>query len=172
MPGGGTGTKPTPTPSDDLPAADPAEPEASPEPTASTEPGIAVVVPGVGGSGPGGTDGSGGNPGGSDGGRGVGPVNDGDPSLARGLGGPTPGDLVTQLLPVMVLTAGAAAMVMAFLVFGKRRRDGQPTDTDEALAENAAMGLGYVPTPSLRVAPAPGPGPALPPRRRWQRCRP
>ena len=35
------------------------------------------MVPGVGGRGPGGADGSGGSPGGSDGGRGVGPANDG-----------------------------------------------------------------------------------------------
>ena len=118
------------------------------------------MVPGVGGRGPGGSDGSGGNPGGSDGGRGVGPVNDGDPNLARGLGGPTPGDLVTQLLPIMVLVAGAMAMAMAFLVFGKRRRDGQPTDPDEVLAANAAMGLGYVPTPSLAPASVPVPAAA------------
>ena len=143
---GGAGTQSTPSPSDDVPAAEPSEPLASPEPSASTNPGVAVVVPGVGGRGPGGADGSGGSPGGSDGGRGTGPVNDGDPSVARGLGGPTPGDLVTQLLPVIVLAAGGVAMVMAFLVFGKRRRDGQPTDTDEALATNAATGLGYVPT--------------------------
>ena len=117
------------------------------------------MVPGVGGRGPGGSDGSGGSPGGSDGGRGVGSVNDGDPSLARGLGGPTPGDLVTQLLPVIVLTAGAVAMAMAFLVFGKRRRDGQPTDLDEVLAANAATGLGYVPTPTPEPVAVPVPVP-------------
>ena len=61
---------------------------------------------------------------------------------------------LTQLLPVIVLAAGGVAMAMAFLVFGKRRRDGQPTDTDEVLAANAATGLGYVPTPSLEPAAA------------------
>jgi hypothetical protein len=81
----------------------------------------------------------------SDGGRGVGSVNDGDPNLARGLSGPTPGDGVPPLVPVVVLVAGAVAMTMAFLLFGKRRRDGEPTDTDEVLAANAATGLGYVP---------------------------
>ena len=160
-PSSGAGTPPTPKPSDDEPAASPSELAVSPEPTASTEPGVAVVVPGPGGSGAGGTDGSGGNPGGSDGGgRGIGPVNDGDPSLARGLGGPTPGDLVTQLLPIIVLIAGAVAMVMAFLIFGKRRRDGEPTDSDEVLAANAAMGLGFVPAP--RLAPAMVPAEASP----------
>jgi hypothetical protein len=155
---GGTGT-PTPTPSDGVPAADPSEPLASPEPSASTEPDVAVVVPGVGGRGPGGSEGSGGSLGGSDGGRGVGSVNDGDPSLARGLGVPTPGDLVPPLVPVMVLVAGAVAMAMAFLLFGKRRRDGEPTDTDEVLAANAASGLGYVPAPVAAAATPPAPTP-------------
>jgi hypothetical protein len=145
---GGTGTS-TPTPSDGVPAAEPSEPLASPEPSASTEPGVAVVGPGVGDRGPGGSDGSGGSPGGSDGGRGVGSVNDGDPSLARGLDGPTPGDQAPPLVPIMVLVAGAVAMTMAFLLFGKRRRDGEPTDADEVLAANAATGLGYVPAPVL-----------------------
>jgi hypothetical protein len=129
--------------------AEPSEPLASPEPSASTEPGVAVVVPGVGGRGPGGSDGSGGSPGGSDGGRGTGSVNDGDPSLASGLGSLTPGDQAPPLVPIMVLVAGAVAMTMAFLLFGKRRRDGEPTDADEVLAANAATGLGYVPVPVL-----------------------
>jgi hypothetical protein len=57
----------------------------------------------------------------------------------------------------MVLVAGAVAMTMAFLLFGKRRRAGEPTDADEVLAANAATGLGYVPTPSLEPAPVPVP---------------
>ena len=118
------------------------------------------MLPGVGSRGPGGSDGSGGSPGGSDGGRGAGPVNDGDPGLARSLGGPTPGDQIPPLVPIMVLVAGAVAMAMAFLVFGKRRRDGQPTDADEVLAANAAMGLGYVPAPALAPVLAPAMAPA------------
>ncbi len=154
----GTGTS-TPAPSDGVPAAEPSEPLASPEPSASTEPGVAVVVPGVGGRGPGGSDGSGGGPGGSDGGRGIGSVNDGDPSPAGGLGSLTPGDQAPPLVPIMVLVAGAVAMTMAFLLFGKRRRDGEPTDADEVLAANAATGLGYVPAPVL--APMTVPAPAV-----------
>jgi hypothetical protein len=119
------------------------------------------VVPGTGGSGSGGTDGSGGD--GTGGGRGTGPVND---------SGATLGDdtslvsTITGLLPAIVLTAGGAAMLMAFLMFGKRRHDGEQPMDDAALAASAATGMGYVPSAAAAaaavsaVAEAMGKGPA------------
>ncbi len=142
----------------DEPAAGTTAPETSPEPTATTEPGVAVVVPGGDGSGSGGPggSGSGGGRGTGDGSRGTGPVNDSDPSLTGGLGGSSFLATLLGLLPAIVPAAGGVAMVMAFLVFGKRRRDdGQQTAPDDVLAASAAMGMGYVPNPGFRPAPAP-----------------
>jgi hypothetical protein len=139
------------------PAAGTTAPETSPEPTATTEPGVAVVVPGGDGSGSGGPggSGSGGGRGTGDGSRGTGPVNDSDPFMTGGgLAGPSFLATLLGFLPAIVPAAGGVAMVMAFLVFGKRRRDGQQTAPDDVLAASAAMGMGYVPNPGFLPAPA------------------
>jgi hypothetical protein len=44
------------------------------------------------------------------------------------------------VLPALITTSGGVAMAMAFMMFGKKRRDGRPTDSDEALAAAAATG--------------------------------
>lgn len=53
------------------------------------------------------------------------------------------------LAPTLVTTTGAVAMAMAFGLFGKKRRDGEPTAPDAELANAAAsgMGLGVVTLP-------------------------
>ncbi|HYO41688.1 MAG TPA: SH3 domain-containing protein [Candidatus Limnocylindrales bacterium] len=109
------------------------------------------MVPGLGGSGTGGSNGPAGD--GTDGGRGTGPVN--DTGATPGNGGTSLVATVMGLLPMIVVTAGGAAMLMAFLVFGKRRRHAEQPVPDEALAASAATGLGYVPNPGLRAAPVP-----------------
>ena len=48
-------------------------------------------------------------------------------------------------MPTAVVTTGAVTMLMAFMVFGKRRRDGEPTAPDDVLAAQAARGTGAVP---------------------------
>jgi hypothetical protein len=50
-----------------------------------------------------------------------------------------------QAIPVTVATTGAVTMAMAFLVFGKRRRDEEQTAPDDVLAARAASGAGLVP---------------------------
>jgi hypothetical protein len=60
-----------------------------------------------------------------------------------------PLDPIAILLPTLVTTTGGVAMAMAFLAFGKRRRDGRPTDSDMALAAAAATGLHTVPAADL-----------------------
>jgi len=44
--------------------------------------------------------------------------------------------------PTLVTTTGTVAMAMAFGLFGKRRRDGEPPAPDGVLAAAAAVGLG------------------------------
>ena len=47
-------------------------------------------------------------------------------------------------MPTVVVTTGGVTMVMAFLAFGKRRRDQEPMASDAALAAAAACGTGLV----------------------------
>jgi len=47
-------------------------------------------------------------------------------------------------MPTVLVTTGGVTMVMAFLAFGKRRRDQEPTASDAALAAAAARGTGLV----------------------------
>jgi hypothetical protein len=47
-------------------------------------------------------------------------------------------------MPAVVTTTGGVAMAMAFLAFGKRRRDEAPTAPDAILAASAASGSGVV----------------------------
>ena len=103
--------------------------------------------PGEGGSGPGSSRGSGGSGappagglGGSGGGSSV-PVSlTGSPSL---LGA------VARALPTVVVTTGGVSMAMAFLVFGKRRRDEEQPAPDDVLAAEAARGAGTAPPAAL-----------------------
>jgi hypothetical protein len=125
--------------------------QATPSPTISPDPATAVLLPGMPGA-AGGSDGTGG----SGGGRGTGPVGDsGGASLAAFGGSSSLLAVLLRVMPVVVLTTGGVTMMMAFLAFGKRRRDGEPTAPDDVLAANAARGLGYVPSEGLMPAPVP-----------------
>ena len=105
---------------------------AAEEPSASDDPVTAGVIPGAGGAG-GGTGGTGGT-GGPDG-------NDG--ALPGGPGGPTTVvEALARVLPTVVVTTGGVTMLMAFLAFGKRRRDEEPTASDDVLGQAAGRGLG------------------------------
>ncbi len=142
---------PTPTPTPTV-APSPAEPAASVGPSS---------VPGaLPSAAPGGSDdpdpndpdtasgGSGGPPGGGTTGRGGpdGPVTVptsgwGDPTHALGSLGIDPAfGPELRLLPALVGSVGAVTLALAFGIFGKRRRDGEPTDPDEVLQARAARG--------------------------------
>ena len=121
---------------------------------AATQAPLAVIVPGSAGgpgdgsaSGPGGTGGTGGGPaGGPGGGSTLGPGALGGSgaagaSLSGGLGGSSASAIVARLIPAMIVTTGGVAMAMAFLAFGKRRRDETPTAPDAVLAAAAASGM-------------------------------
>ena len=122
---------------------------------------IAVVLPGTKAGGPGGPGndtgsappGSQGHTGGPDDRTGSGDDTAsgiGSASLPGGAGGDT--SLVATLirvLPALVVTTGGVAMAMAFLVFGKRRRDQEPTGPDAVLGAAAARGSGLVASAGL-----------------------
>jgi hypothetical protein len=59
-----------------------------------------------------------------------------------GISGPAFGGLT--MASTLVTTTGAVTMAMAFGLFGKRRRDGQPPAPDDELAEAAASGFSVV----------------------------
>jgi hypothetical protein len=52
-------------------------------------------------------------------------------------------------MPTAVVTTGGVTMLMAFLMFGKRRRDELPTAPDDVLAAASATGSGIVPNARL-----------------------
>jgi hypothetical protein len=130
---------PTPVPSapSQGPEADPLDwplqPAATPEgeqPEPSEDPVTAGVLPGAGG-GSGGSGGTGGAGGG-----------DADGTLPGGLGGPpSVVEALARVLPTVVVTTGGVTMLMAFLAFGKRRRDEAPTAADETLERAAGRGM-------------------------------
>lgn len=68
-----------------------------------------------------------------------------------------------RLLPVTVSTAGGVALMMGFLFFGKRRRDGEPPAPDPVLQAAAARGE---PPASSQMLPPADPEAHLP---RWRR---
>jgi hypothetical protein len=116
--------------------------------------------PGEGGSGP--TGGHGG-PGGT-GGTGGDAPGEGSPGGASGgsapsaLGAPTSlGAAIVAAMPATIVTTGGVTMAMAFLVFGKKRRDEQPTAPDDILAANAARGIGLTPNASYAGSVVPNP---------------
>jgi len=107
--------------------------------------------PGEGGSGPSGGQGGpgGGGPASRLGGRGGAAA-----SLAAGIGGSsTLFGTLAKVLPLTVVTTGGVTMAMAFLVFGKRRRDQLPPAPDDVLAANARRGAGL--SPDARYAGTP-----------------
>jgi hypothetical protein len=120
-----------------------------------------AVAPGLGATGPGGSS------------VGSGPA----APLGLDLLGDEPGpfDRLFRAYPVMIATTGAAVVWAGFIVFGRRRRDGDPPAPDAVLASNAATGPEPVPltdlvppvTPSRPVPPGVEPDEALLPR--WRR---
>lgn len=158
-PGASSGASSPPFPgpgSSDLPAA-----TASPSPTASDGM-IAGVMPGdAPGDDP--TGGIGADTRTPDGDSGT---SDGDPigALASALGtvGFGQPQLPLGLLFTMTTTTGVVGAAMAFSVFGKRRRDGEPPAPDDVLAAAAASGMGVAAMATLGTgvfggAPAPTP---------------
>jgi hypothetical protein len=124
-----------------------ASPDGSPSPT--PDPYVAAVIvggSGDGGSGAGGTggpDGTGSATGGGTGGSGVA----GDPSSFAQPSSVTA--ILAAVMPTAVVTTGGVTMMMAFMVFGKRRRDGDPTAPDDVLAAQAARGIGLGPSSAM-----------------------
>ena len=106
--------------------------------------------------------------GGSDANGGGDPGGWGQPLGALAALGLTSGSPVPITLPqAFVVAAGATTMTMAFMLFGKRRRDGEPTAPDEVL-EAAAAGASQPPVnASLATAAPPVDPDSLMPR--WRR---
>jgi hypothetical protein len=79
-----------------------------------------------------------------------------DASVGLGLLGPAddPFDRAFRAVPVLISTGGSATIWAAFLVFGKRRRDGDPPAPDPVLAAHAAAAPEPIPTASLIPPPA------------------
>jgi hypothetical protein len=57
--------------------------------------------------------------------------------------------ILIRVLPTLVVTTGGVTMAMAFLTFGKRRRDQEPTGPDTVLGAAAARGSGLVASSGL-----------------------
>ena len=80
------------------------------------------------------------------GGTGVG----GRPAIPSSLGAPMGIDaILAGIMPTAVVTTGGVTMLMAFMVFGKKRRDGEPTAADDVLAASAARSAGLAATPKM-----------------------
>lgn len=62
-----------------------------------------------------------------------------------------PGERIGRLLPVTVLTSTATTLVMAFLMFGKRRRDEEPPAPEAELARGAARPYAFAPASALAL---------------------
>ena len=127
-----------------------------PQPTASEAPVTAVGGPADGSSGGANPGGPGGRPPDSP----VGGPGAGGPSASDATWGPLTGALSAlgitspsfsgfSLAPTLVTTTGAVAMAMAFGIFGKRRRDGNPPAPDAQLAAAAAAGIGAMVLPPM-----------------------
>lgn len=78
---------------------------------------------------------------------------------ALGLGGSSI-PLQTRMLVQMVGTTGGVTLFMAFLVFGKRRRDGEPPAPDEVLQADAARMVAVPASSAVPHLPTPAPGQA------------
>lgn len=73
--------------------------------------------------------------------------------------GASPFDRTFRAVPVMITTTGTVVAWAAFLMFGKKRRDGDPTAPDPVLAARAAAGMV---TSSASLIPQPSVQPELP----------
>ena len=73
------------------------------------------------------------------------------------------------LIPTMVTTAGGVTLMMGFMFFGKRRRDGEQPEPDEVLSAAAAEGTGEVATAALVPAPPTPPVDVEMSMPRWRR---
>jgi hypothetical protein len=62
---------------------------------------------------------------------------------------------IAKVLPTVVVTTGGVTMLMAFLAFGKRRRDEEPTASDDVLERAAGRGFGIPGYSGLVPAAAP-----------------
>ena len=136
-----------------------ASPSDGPSPSPSPDPAVAVLIPALGensggdggGLGGGGSDLTGGSdsfirPGAGDGGSGAG----GPRTDPGSLGAPMSIDaILAGVMPTAIATTGGVTMLMAFMVFGKKRRDGEPTASDDILAASAARGTGLAPAPKM-----------------------
>ena len=74
-------------------------------------------------------------------------------------------------VPSLLISAGGVTMLMSFLFFGKRRRDGDPPAPDEVLSASAARGTGTAATSTLVTEPRALPSTAEPDAAlpRWRR---
>lgn len=164
-PGAPTST-PTAVPGGASGGMTPGAPDASGAPGASAgasqtpEPNVAMAVPGAKKGGPGGPGETGSGSAGAQG-RAGGPddrTGAGD-DTASGIGSTSfPGGagsgtsllaILTRILPTLVVTTGGVTMAMAFLTFGRRRRDQEPTGPDTVLGAAAARGSGLVASSGL-----------------------
>ncbi len=86
-------------------------------------------------------------------GRATAPGSDGGSAAPSGLDrlglGGGPFDQVFRAYPVLITSSGTAVVWAAFVIFGKRRRDGEPPAPDEVLALHAASALGPLPAVDL-----------------------
>ena len=101
------------------------------------------------GAGDGGSGSNGQNGGGGSGSGTIDTPFGGGPAAGRGaapFGNPTAiVALLLRLAPTLIVTTGGVAMAMAFLAFGRRRRDESPTAPDAVLAAAAASGMARAP---------------------------
>ena len=113
----------------------------------------AIVGPAIGSGAGGGPTGPSAGPRDPAGGSGPGGIHTWGPltstMTALGLSGPSFGGMTVG--PAAVTATGSVAMAMAFGLFGKRRRAGDPPAPDEQLAVAAAIGVG------VRILPLPVP---------------
>jgi hypothetical protein len=70
-----------------------------------------------------------------------------------------PGDQGAELLATTLLTSAATTLTLAFLIFGKRKRDEEQPAPDGELAQAAALPYGFASAGALAYAPAAAPAP-------------
>ncbi len=81
-------------------------------------------------------------------------------------------DVYFRVYPVLVTTGGAAVVWAVFVIFGKRRRDGEPPAPDAVLASHAATAMEPIPAVALVPVPRqlpPGVDPGEADLPRWRR---
>lgn len=142
------------SPTDGAPGAGPGNsPGADPSDGPPDLGGAPAPAGGASGPGDGGTSGTGntGSGGGASNPGGPGSVSAGWGDLAAALDalGIEPSGPTLTVLPTLVGTTGAAAMAMAFAIFGKKRRDEEQPAPDEVLHAKAARGAGEAATTAL-----------------------